>query len=738
MIRLIQIGLLFIGAQLFTSCLGAPFVDDLSGDPITGQAPYFHHRNLFINNDPLYIGIDPNRYINKINTQADIYVVEHKNWDQWTSNPSLIDVIGPPGSTPFTLTPGDLSTNNIPLGNLNIPDVEGYPYYKEFDIVADFNRNGIYDEATDIIDYIGTAELIEETPSGGLTVVKAPDENGNFEVGILTYSGGMKKIPGTCACPNVPSNININIVGKIFYPRKDGSGHDLSDSLDTYPLIIIAHGNGVGAGLYHGFDYLGKLFASRGYIVASIDLHLFNINSPPFIYERGEATILHLDYLLDDPGISNTFIKNTLRPNINREKIGLIGHSRGGEGIIAAQDINLGRNNPTYTIAALCSLAPTDITLGTGNIKCGPFNPKVPYLMISATRDRDLIENPGYRILDKAARPKFGLTLYGGNHQSFNFDTNPDLGTVAVCADTPPAAQYRMLCSDEQQRIAKIYAHSFMNIFLKGQQVYFPLFNNFTTPTIARNLNDKLLTHLYQPTGWGNARLTVDDFEQSPANINTNSLPEPNNHNALVDISTEDWLGLVTSPTRNYYPHYSNGGRLGWKNTASAKGLFEFEIGGKSIMYYNLLNFRIAQRYRLGTANINPANTPQNLKVYLTDGNGNNSDIIAVGAYCDYEIPYTDIHSEVVYEKSIMQTASIPLRAFTANGATIDLEDIHSINFQFEPENIGELIIDDIELLGLDFSEPDPKPISQIAHLFRRIFVKNWPKKSIYKIKKGE
>ena len=732
--RIFNIGLLLLGACFLNGCLNAPFVDHLAGTPLsTTDLPYFHHKNLFINNeDDVHLGFDLSRYPTKNGADCDVYVVEHKHPSQWRVDPSLVDVTG--GHHTMTNIGGNMQQNsNRPLlWSPNIPDVDNYPYFKDYDIVMDFGQDAEYDTLHDIIDYIGEFELGNAVfPSGGFTVIKDPAEQGNFDVEDYRYDEGNWQIWGSCECPS-DSTIthNISMLGRIYYPEDPISSGKISNQLDKYPLVLIAHGlRGNNIFSYQGFAYLINLLVSRGYICVSVALHDLDATSPPQIYERGLAIIEHLDYLLRDAGTTDAFILNQLRPKVDYERIALLGHSRGGEGIIAAQDIYQGITPPpSYHIEALCSLAPTDVTQDpSGNdvllSPCGPYTPKLPYLMIAATRDTDLVFNPGNRILDRAARPKYGINIYGGNHNNFNMLWPPDEYPQPY-PSPPDPLDWPMLSASEQQNITKSYVHSFMNIYLKDQQAYLPLFNDYTPPRSQRIVDAPLILHSYQPKGWANTRLTIDHFDDLASNININSLSNPNSNGAGL-TPDEEWMVYATgSPV--YFTTYSNGGRMEWKSS----DYFRFEIKGKKILHYGYLNFRVAQRFDI-TSNQNAPYVPQNIEVYLTDANGNTSNRIDASTYCTYEIPYNDNHPGSLHPKTIMQTVTIPIRAFTANGAHLDLDNPDELTFEFEPRGTGDLLIDDVEFLGLDISEPDPKPVTSFGQLLRLIFIKNWPKKAV-------
>jgi len=91
----------------------------------------------------------------------------------------------------------------------------------------------------------------------------------------------------------------------IRYPAAvAGANQPISTLLDTYPLVILAHGNHVRGPVrfdsHDGLEYLARHLASYGYVAASIDLEDMNFdrsispltlrNRTPAIVQRGLAS----------------------------------------------------------------------------------------------------------------------------------------------------------------------------------------------------------------------------------------------------------------------------------------------------------------------------------------------------------------------------------------------------------------------------------------------------------------
>ncbi len=112
-----------------------------------------------------------------------------------------------------------------------------------------------------------------------------------------------------------PNSLPLN--ARVWYP--DGPG--------PYPLVLVAHGNAGHQGLFRpGYEYLGRHLASRGFILASLDMNFINGGIRGENDARGWLFLKHLEVwrtFNEDP-------ENPFHGKVDMEKIGIMGHSRGG------------------------------------------------------------------------------------------------------------------------------------------------------------------------------------------------------------------------------------------------------------------------------------------------------------------------------------------------------------------------------------------------------------------------
>lgn len=168
------------------------------------------------------------------------------------------------------------------------------------------------------------------------------------------------------------------------YPvQMTGSIHFPANGEGPFPLVLLMHGRhgtcailgieGIGTHVcpnamvvepvdsFAGYDGLAANLASHGYVVASINANQVNdrdLAGDSGANARAEVALATIDALagVNEAGGSGL---DALQGRIDLTRIGLMGHSRGGEGMMRATTLNVERGDP-YPIVALFALAPTD------------------------------------------------------------------------------------------------------------------------------------------------------------------------------------------------------------------------------------------------------------------------------------------------------------------------------------------------------------------------------------------
>jgi len=270
-----------------------------------------------------------------------------------------------------------------------------------------------------------------------------------------------------------PEKMPLN--ARVWYP--DGAG--------PYPLVLVVHGNHNMKDFSDpGYDYLGRLLASRGYILASVDENFINGGIREENDARGWFLLKHVELF----GRFNQEEGNPFRGKVDMGNIVLMGHSRGGEAVANAAAFNRLSHYPDdatmkfdfgFAIKGIVSIAPVD----------GQYLPTgrkvevrdVSYLTFHGSHDGDVTSFHGLRIYDRLRftdgefRFKSAIYMYRANHGQWN--------TVWQNKDNGPRSARTLdlrglVPQEDQRRFAEIYISAFLDVVLKGDKRYLPIFRD--------------------------------------------------------------------------------------------------------------------------------------------------------------------------------------------------------------------------------------------------------------------
>lgn len=243
---------------------------------------------------------------------------------------------------------------------------------------------------------------------------------------------------------------------------------------------------------YTGYDGLAGLLASHGYAVASLDANAINdkdLAGDAGANARAALVLRTLDELDsvnrtgqargDLGGLPTPIPANTpssdlaaAQGRLDLSRVGLMGHSRGGEGVARAVTLDLERNDGAHGLDAVFALAPTDFARWP--VPGVAFATLLPYC------DGDVSNLQGAWMYDDARRlepvaPRHQVLAMGANHNFYNTVwTGDDWGTTGDWCGTDETGNGRD--SPDQQR-----AHgyglmaSFFRLYVGGETAFAPL-----------------------------------------------------------------------------------------------------------------------------------------------------------------------------------------------------------------------------------------------------------------------
>jgi hypothetical protein len=320
------------------------------------------------------------------------------------------------------------------------------------------------------------------------------------------------------------SGKTLHIRGTALYPAKsDGKSKPFNEDVTKKaPIVFIAHGQHnvvhspsnrnielcepptgpagtVTIENHKGYTYLQEALARMGIISVSVDCNeVSGCNFRPLtqtnINDRADlivASIKHFKSL-------NTGSDPIFKDHINFDKVGLLGHSRGGEAVLVVPRLT-GARAAGVKFKGVISLAPTDTNI-PGITPTG-----FGLMVILPAGDGDVFTNDGAKFYDRAVPSPCKTQLYveDANHNFFNTEWVNDEG------HSGPA----LLSKAEHKRILTVYGCAFYRARLLGHNVE-KILTGQETPPGARADKVQVSAEL------ANA-LTVDDHQDTAADINS-------------------------------------------------------------------------------------------------------------------------------------------------------------------------------------------------------------------------
>ncbi len=692
-------------AVILFAIINGNVVMDISGRDIPHPGK-FEFNDSFEKGEDVWGGVDatdvPAGHLG--GAYAGYYVVDHEQPSFWDgASPSLTDVSG--GFEVHKVKYWCLNgTRRMIWGGATQPGPVGeYDVVVDFgsvpaQTIADYTPDNTYDKGYDFIDgydHVGFYVFEDPGSAGPLptATVDHIDENG---ISGITDPAGVTG-------PTYPVDLAW---GRIIYPSDGTAGPNppVNAAQPSYPVAVFLHGRhawcqtGFGPPAscaiadripsHQGYDYIMERLAGQGIISVSIDAFDIQLDNGVWNYNaRGRLVLSWLDILRDWNDNGTDPFGGIFQGKLDMTRIALSGHSRGGEGVVAAEVLNATWPSP-HGIIAVNAIAPTDQNSLGGT----SYVPTVaPYYLIIGARDGDVSNMQGLRTYDRAypqgmanRQHKTLAIIYGANHNFFNTIWTPaaDLGSPNPWAGASDDGfgTNPMSAADQRQAALSTIA-AFFRRHLQGFEPYKEVLTGRYEPSPVQN--DRIFW-TYQDGD----RIAVDSFEDMPSNPALNSLGGVNTLTSFataaethLNSDSTDYTLPVGFPSDTLYNHDTIGIKLNWATPATFDLALQSGGGSFDASAFTHLNVRAGKRGATGA--------DVNLIVNVQDSNGTSANFDMQSEQWD------PIPAQYRANNAMMTGVRIPLRAFTQFNSGVDLAQLTEINITVNGSD--EVAIDGIE-----------------------------------------
>lgn len=312
---------------------------------------------------------------------------------------------------------------------------------------------------------------------------------------------------GAAAAGGSAAPESMEIRGALYYPV---------DRTAPSPVLVLVHGNhgscdvnGSTAQLNcaqfkrneAGYAYLGENLASWGYTVFSVSQDQLMMRQDNAgggdrgMHQRRMMIAATLDALTaaNSPGglpvDDHTTIGTTLSGKLDMTRIGLMGHSRGGDAVTSFIDYNRIRTDgPRYPLRGVIALAPVDYE------RKAPYG--TPFMAILPWCDGDVSNLQGARFFERSQYingenpfPSIQVSHLGANHNWYNtvwFADGQDGNAAgdAACGDTRPTSERNVAANNH--RVSGAASYSPMSYVIDNTDTFNPLVNTKISGDVDR------------------------------------------------------------------------------------------------------------------------------------------------------------------------------------------------------------------------------------------------------------
>jgi hypothetical protein len=563
----------------------------------------------------------------------------------------------------------------------------------------------------------------------GLAALKSPAQTtpdpglpGSHAVSFASYDLGDLAFTD----PSFPYPMEVR--GNVHYPT------DITTGGGPYPVLVFLHGrhettfqtsNPSNTALewppspgyesitsFQGYDYLGQQMASHGYIVISISANAINADdnsvSDRGMSARAALTQHHLDLWNTWNTAGGAPFGTLFIGKLDLTNVGTMGHSRGGEGVVAHALLNRSLGSP-YGIKAVLPLAPVDFHRDILN--------GIPLMNIAPYCDGDVSDLQGVHFYDDVRysdpsdeTPKHSLLVMGANHNFYNTvwtpgsyiagtsdDWDDNYGSGDIHCGTA-GAESKRLTPARQQAMLVTYASAFFRYYIGNEIAFKPILDaDDIIPPVSSTLDSTETFMSYMPPP--SERLDINR-ELTEASEGTNDLGGGVTGVSLLkyDICADDAgeADCSVSSSLDKEPH---------SGTSSALGMPQLGTRWNAITdyYQNVIpvvnqNFSLYQNLQWrASVDFSECTSGQdyNYTIQLIDASGAVSSLPTQNyTNAMYYPPGTNFWE---LPKVCFNSIKIPITDFSG----VDLTQIQKVKFLYDQVTAGSIYITELSLSGL-------------------------------------
>jgi hypothetical protein len=520
--------------------------------------------------------------------------------------------------------------------------------------------------------------------------------------------------------PGFPGAVELR--ASIHYPTNLPGG--------PYPVIVFLHGRHAtcfkgGSALlqwpcgggsqpilsFQGYDYVSQALASNGYVVVSVSANGVNAvdNNVNDLGALARAQLMqrHLDILNGFNTTGGAPFGTKFVGKFNMTRIGTMGHSRGGEGVVRHYVLNNSLGAP-YGIKAVFPLAPTDFSRFVVN------NAAVDVLLPYC--DGDVNDLQGVHFYDDARynvpgdlAPKHYVLVMGANHNFYNTVWSPSSGLPGSANDWTAfvsggrndpqcgTRSTRRLTEAQQRGTGLAYMSAFFRAYVGGETQFIPILTGDAPPPPSAITTDLFASYHAPDTSalrldvnrlLDNTNLTLNNVGGAvtqtgltPYDLCGGEAPQP----ATCLAGQPNARQPHTTPSARSTKRGLSQLRTGWNNmTGNYRN--DVPLALSNVSGYQAVQFRVSVNFADAR---NMADLAQDFRVRLTDGAGLSA-----------SVRVSDVSGALFFPpgttgpvpKVVLNTVRIPLSAFGG----INLTNVRSVQFTFDERLQGAVLITDL------------------------------------------